>query len=135
MTTDRQIAANRRNAKQSIGPRSKTGREASRRNALRHGLAIDIGTDPAFHDDIEKLAKVLSFSSGAKNVTEVARDAARAELDLLRIRRIRAALFETHNSAGQAIPDRLPELNDKLAKLEYYERRAFSRRKRALRAL
>jgi len=32
-------------------------------------------------------------------------------------------------------PDRLAELTDKLAKLERYERRAFSRRKRALRAM
>jgi hypothetical protein len=39
-------------------------RAVSRRNALRHGLAIDIGADPAFQDDIEKLAKELSCSGG-----------------------------------------------------------------------
>jgi hypothetical protein len=36
---------------------------------------------------------------------------------------------------GGPASDRLAELNDKLAKLERYERRAFSRRKRALRAM
>ena len=135
MTSDRKIAANRNNAKKSTGPRSKAGREAPRRNALRHGLAIDIGADPAFHEDIEKLARALSLSSGTQKVSEYAREAAEAELDLMRIRKIRAWLFEKLYFADTAAPDGMAELNDKLAKLERYERRAFSRRKRALRAM
>src|SRR3981189_1890635 len=134
MSSDRKITANRNNAKKSTGPRSKAGREASRGNARRHGLAIDIGTDPAFCDDIEKLAQALSFASGMQHVSAGAREDAGAALDLLRIRKIRASLFETlYFAANDAAPDRLTELNDKLAKLERYERRAFSRRKRALR--
>ncbi len=132
MTSDRKIAANRNNAKKSTGPRSNAGREASRRNALRHGLAVAIGSDPAFHEDIEKLAKLLTSSSGMQKVSEFARAAAEAEHDLLRIRKIRASLFETYFGDTTA-PDGLAALNDKLAKLERYERRAFSRRKRALR--
>jgi hypothetical protein len=136
MPSDRQIAANRNNAKKSTGPRSEAGREASRRNARRHGLAVAVGTDPAFHDDIEKLAKALSLSRGMQGVDERAREAAGAELDLLRIRKIRAWLFETlHFCAKDISPSRLAELNDKLAKLERYERRAFSRRKRVLREM
>jgi hypothetical protein len=134
MASDRQIAANRRNAKKSTGPRSGS-RGRSRLNALRHGLAVPIGTDPAFHDDLEMLANVLSISRGMQMVSESSRDAARAELDLLRIRKTRAWLFETLYFAYPADSDRLAELNDKLAKLERYERRAFSRRKRALRAM
>jgi hypothetical protein len=133
MSSDRKITANRNNAKKSTGPRSKAGREASRRNARRHGLAIDIGADPAFHEDIEKLATVLS--SGAQKVSEHARQAAEAELDLTRIRKVRAWLFETLYFADTAAPDAMTELNDALTKLERYERRAFSRRKRALRAV
>jgi hypothetical protein len=133
MPSERQIAANRKNAKKSTGPRSKAGREASCRNARRHGLAIAIETDPAFQDDIEKLAKALSLS---QNVDEHARDAARAELDLMRIRKIRTSLFEKLSLvANDATSGNLAELNDKLAKLERYERRAFSRRKRALREM
>jgi hypothetical protein len=127
MASKRQIAANRKNATKSTGPRSKLGREASRHNARRHGLAIAIETDPAFQDDLEKLAKALSLS---QNVGEHARDAARAELDLMRIRKIRTSLFEMLSLANSGS---LAELNDKLAKLERYERRAFSRRNRALR--
>ena len=39
MATKRQIAANRRNARRSTGPRSAAGKAASSANALRHGLA------------------------------------------------------------------------------------------------
>ncbi len=131
MASERQIAANRTNAKKSTGPRSKAGRQASRRNARRHGLAIAIETDPAFQDEIEMLAQHLSQS---QNVDEHAREAARAEFDLLRIRKIRTSLFEKLSLVASDAPSgSLAELNDKLAKLERYERRAFSKRKRALR--
>ena len=39
MATKRQIAANRRNARRSTGPRTAAGKAASSANALRHGLA------------------------------------------------------------------------------------------------
>ena len=38
MASERQIAANRRNALLSSGPKTQTGKRASSRNALRHGL-------------------------------------------------------------------------------------------------
>ena len=38
MASDAQIAANRRNALKSTGPRTAAGKAASSRNALRHGL-------------------------------------------------------------------------------------------------
>jgi hypothetical protein len=99
-------------------------------------LASEIGTDPTFQDNIEKLARMLSLSSGMQNVGERAREAAGAELDLLRIRQIRAWLFKTlYFGANDVNPENLAELTDKLAKLERYERRAFSRRKRALRGM
>jgi hypothetical protein len=41
MTSARQIAANRRNATKSTGPKSAQGEERSRHNALRHGLTAE----------------------------------------------------------------------------------------------
>ena len=41
MTTEKQIAANRENAKKSTGPRTSDGKRRSRRNALRHGLTAE----------------------------------------------------------------------------------------------
>jgi hypothetical protein len=117
----------------STGPRSKAGR--LRRNALRHGLAISIRTDPRYSDDIEQLAEMMSRARGRQHVSDNARDAAEAVLDLNRIRKIRASLFDTIYFADTVDPDRLADLNDKLRELERYERRAFSRRNRALRGL
>ena len=135
MTSERKIAANRNNAKKSTGPRSSSGRATSRNNARRHGLATGIGSDPAFRDDIEILAKLLA--GGREDVGEFAREAAEAHLDLTRIRKIRARLYERMRFLGAASmtgEDRR-EFALKFARLERYERRAFSKRKRALRLM
>ena len=133
MTSDRRIASNRNNAKKSTGPQSEAGRRHSRGNALRHGLAVAIGSQPAFREDIETLAKALVGDGGPPN--EFARQAAEAEIDLLRIRKIRASKFDAMVSDPDAPPEAYAELAETLDKLERYERRAFSRRKRALHVL
>jgi len=133
MTSERKIAANRKNAKKSTGPRSAAGRATSRHNARRHGLATGIGSDPAFRDDIEILAKLLA--GGRENFGEFAREAAEAHLDLMRIRRIRAGLFARMRFFDAASTEDLMALAEQFARLERYERRAFSRRNRALRLI
>jgi len=58
MTTDRQIAANRLNAKNSTGPRTDAGKRRSRRNAIRHGLTaettIGVLEDPAAYKVLQR---------------------------------------------------------------------------------
>lgn len=130
MASERQIAANRRNAKKSSGPRSATGKARSRRNALRHGLAIASRTIPAFQQDVMELARLLS--PAGDDFDDAALIAGEAEIDLLRIRRYRAALIE--EARGQEEPVS-PRLVDMLNKLERYERRAFGRRNKALRSI
>ena len=54
MATDRQIAANRRNAQKSTGPKTEAGKAASRNNALTHGFtaqnfALEIEDKPEFN--------------------------------------------------------------------------------------
>src|SRR5215469_14476701 len=51
MTSYRQIEANRRNALKSTGPKSEEGKQASRCNALRHGLTAE--TVIGFLEDAE----------------------------------------------------------------------------------
>jgi hypothetical protein len=135
MTSDRKIESNRKNAQKSTGPRSEAGQRRSRRNALRHGLAVAIGSDPSFSDDIKRLASALARGRSGRNIGEFAHQAAEAEIDLLRIRKLRALRFNTFLGNFEPKLDDRSEFDEGLAKLERYERRAFSRRKRALRAL
>jgi hypothetical protein len=135
MTSDRKIESNRKNAQKSTGPRSEAGQRHSRRNALRHGLAIAIGSDPSFRDDIKGLASTLARGRRGPNVGEFAHQAAEAEIDLLRIRKLRASRFNAVLGNPETALGDHSEFNEELAKLERYERRAFARRKRAFRAL
>jgi hypothetical protein len=58
MATQRQIAANRRNAQRSTGPRSADGKGVSRFNALKHG--IDAGSQCLPTEDPESLAELAA---------------------------------------------------------------------------
>jgi hypothetical protein len=72
---------------------------------------------------------------GGKTAGELARRVAEAEMDLLRIRKLRAERFKTTYGNPEPTLKDYAELNASLAKLERYERRAFSRRKSALSAM
>jgi hypothetical protein len=139
MATDRQIAANRRNGSLGRGPKTSAGKARSSRNALKHGLSIPVSRDKTLRRKIAVLARILAQSE-AGNVFGQARAAAEAEFELARARAvIEAVLTRAGNTAewnggpeqGTALINVLP----KLQRLERYERRAFSKRKRALRDL
>jgi hypothetical protein len=92
MATERQIAANQRNARQSTGPRSRAGKKRAGQNAVRHGLTVR--SSAAFAKQIERLARRIAGQTTNRNVLEHARDAALATIDLVRIRRVKVALIE-----------------------------------------
>ncbi len=58
MASEKQIAANRKNASSSTGPRTEHGKRRSRRNAIRHGLTaetvIDVLEDPAAYKALQR---------------------------------------------------------------------------------
>jgi len=138
MATDRQIAANRRNGALSGGPKTRAGKARSSRNAVKHGLSIPIARDLASAREIEMLARRLA-QSGRGSFWQT-RVAAEAELELARARSVfetvltRAGISGTWDDGAEQAPALIRALPE-LQKLDRYERRAFSKRKRALRDL
>ena len=139
MATDKQIAANRRNGALSRGPKTAVGKARSSRNALKHGLAIPITRDRATALKIRRAARQMS-PSAAGDAIRNAQIAAEAHFELARVRAAfwaafaRMSISHTYGTGSEksAVPIRtLVDLN----KLDRYERRAFARRRRALRDL
>jgi hypothetical protein len=130
MATERQIAANRANARRSTGPKSNRGRCVSSRNALQHGLSSSTPPQQSLPLDIDDLAKALSRPEADESEAVMARQVARAHVELLRARAVRArllAVFDPH----RCIADDLRQL---LA-LDRYERIARGKRRCAVKRL
>ena len=113
--TARRIA-NRANAAHSTGPRTRRGKARASRNALRHGLAA-----LRLSDDGGDAARIADLICDAGNL--LARDQAIIIAEccalIARVRAARAAALERMAF-------------NELAALERYERRALSRRRRAI---
>ena len=115
MASERQIAANRRNAGRNSGPRSSAGKRRSSGNALRHGLSrVTNGRGGA---DIEALARLLVGANEDEEILEHARSAVRAHLDLLRIREVKRDLMERVNRLGTVDPP--PRFRSRSAEIRY----------------
>src|SRR5215212_2258248 len=95
MASAAKIAANRRNAQKSTGPRSAAGKARARYNALEHGLTIPISQDARVADQITTLASELCEESTAPLAHDLALRAAEAELELVRVRRARVCLINS----------------------------------------
>src|SRR5262245_48298078 len=144
MTSAAKVAANRRNAQKSTGPRSAAGKVRIRNNALQHGLAIP---GNYYGDVIEDVAVGFNPDSVDPAEQDLARHAAEAHLELLRIRRSKVGLIngaakrlERDADAQSLAQDErtslaFAEQAKMLAAFDRYERRALGRRNRALRKL
>jgi hypothetical protein len=93
VATERQIAANRRNAKKSTGPRSSAAQNRTSRNAYRHGLALSPLANSAISKRLDRLARKIAGNRKDRIVLEHARTAALAALDLARVRQVKVALI------------------------------------------
>jgi hypothetical protein len=94
MASERQIAANRRNARKSTGPRGWAGKSRASRNAYRHGLSVSVGASATLAPQLDKLARKIAGNAINAITLERAREIAQAELDLARVRRAKVALIE-----------------------------------------
>jgi hypothetical protein len=141
VASKRQIAANRANAGKSGGPRSSAGKSRASSNAYRHGLSLIVGTNAPLAPQLETLARNIAGNAVDAITLERAREIVQATS---RVRRAKVALIESARACVAADrppmppqdPDRSAEairrvLPD-LRKLERYERRAATRRDRAV---
>ncbi len=99
MASERQIAANRSNARKSIGPRSSPGKKRSSHNAHSHGLTLSISS-AAIAKQLEKRTRKIAGGSKDEIILEHARATAQAELDLARVRQVKVAFIERVAALG-----------------------------------
>jgi len=123
MATERQIAANRRNARRSTGPRSRAGKKRASRNSYRHGLSSGVATSAEFAKHVETLARKIAGCGADAVSLEVARAVARAEFELAQIRRVRVALIARMAEFGELeVPDPLRTCRDVIRSLTSIDR-------------
>ena len=153
MTNQKRIDANRRNGRKGRGPRTAAGKLQSRLNAHKHGLSIPIMADQTLHEDVLKIARAIAGANNA--LMEPALVIAETELMLQRIQQARLAAInmgineidkrnrsvaavgnaaEPHGVGGAETPiaDAFVVALPLLRRIELYERRAYSRRKKAM---
>ena len=133
MTSQRQRQANRKNAQRSTGPKSGLGKSRSKLNAYRHGLSLPVAD---FRDaEVLDLAAKLSPSAPLEEWALIAAEAH------IRVNRIRALKLSALNSKMPLDPELTPqarlglalnEAADETLRLNQYERKALSRRRKAL---
>ena len=102
MASERQIAANRRNARKSTGPRSSAGKRRASGNAYRHGLNLSVGASAPLAPQLEKLVRKIAGSTDDAITLERAREIAQAELDLARVRRAKVALIDRRSPSAKS---------------------------------
>lgn len=126
MASDRQIAANRANAKRSTGPKTAVGRFNSSRNATRHGLSGALPLSAAMVDKFDTMMSAITADETGFEQGETASEFGLAQIELLRIRSVRAAIM------AEIDIERLdPSELKRLRALDRYERYAHTRRRRA----
>jgi hypothetical protein len=107
MASERQIAANRCNARKSTGPRSGAGKARASRNAYRHGLTLSITSTAEYAKQLETLVRKIAGETKDAIKLERAHAIAQAELELARVRRAKVALIERASAFGELDPPRL----------------------------
>jgi len=106
MASERQIAANRRNARRSTGPRSSGAKKRVAQNDYRHGLTVSITSSEGLAKQLDKLAREIAGDTEDPVLLECARAIAQAELELARVRLAKVALIERASAFGELDPPR-----------------------------
>src|SRR5882672_1384684 len=94
MTSERKIAANRRNARKCTGPRTQRSKARTSRNALRHGLASVVFDNGVQSEKVERIARLIAGKAANGIQYEQAIIIAESWLLISRIRIFRVKAIE-----------------------------------------
>jgi hypothetical protein len=159
MSSERQRQANRNNARLSTGPRTSEGKLRARRNVLRHGLA----TKPTMSSHVERIARAICRESANQLQHEEARNIAESQLLVQTVRAARMAAVRRALVGSPALKQHVADADElsqedgqtpsqegsrleiddlialqraltEMSRYDRYERRALSRRQRAIRS-
>jgi hypothetical protein len=164
MSSERRLAANRKNAKRSTGPRTARGKLRVRSNAVQHGLATTALQQTALTIEVRRMAKAICAESKSQLQFDQALSIAESELMLTKVRSTRFGALQFLSSIAPAGNDPVAASSEaqaqvvmdaavqdevlgamqdgpaafrralaEMAKYARYERRALSRRQRAIR--
>ena len=143
MATERQIVANRANAKKSTGPKSRAGKARTSGNSRQHGLAARTTLDQERLEAVQQLAQEIADSLLGQIDLMHAISIAEAELDLRKARAVSNGLLASLSGTeglveNGAIPT--TSSNDfalrvlQLKRIERYVRRLQVKRDRLVRS-
>lgn len=126
MASEKQIAANRANAKRSTGPKT-AGKTVSCRNAFRHGLSCPLPPRLPTSPKVHAFARALTSVAARDEHWASAVEFANVQYELLKIRAIRAEMM-----MGVDVECVDTQKLRRLASLNRYERYSRTRLRRAL---
>lgn len=154
--SERRIAANRRNAQKSTGPKTALGKKRSSQNAYTHGLSLPV-RNTGSQKQIEELLHLFAGDASDARFLALAQTAADAQADLERVREAKTgilerAMMQAHwgnrakheslDSSGRLLTDKgererlfvnaVRNILQDLIKINRYEKRAANRRDRAV---
>ena len=143
MASERQIAANRANAKKSTGPKSRAGKARTSGNSRQHGLAARTTLDQERLEAVQQLAQEIADSLLGQIDLTHAISIAEADLDLRKARAVSNGLLASLSGTeglveNGAIPT--TSSNDfalkvlQLKRIERYVRRLQVKRDRLVRS-
>ena len=90
---DARKAANQRNLTRSTGPKSREGKEISRGNSRKHGLAGDLLSDGVWALEVERVARVFGCQAAETRGGRGAREMIARVTDLMRVGSVRLEMW------------------------------------------